>query len=110
MRSLNDAEMANLLQLVEGTRFYIPVLLAITGGLRRGELLALRWQDIALETGQAIIARWLEQTAKGVHTKAPKTERGRRTVIFPKSTVDKLRIHKKRTSEAAVGARPRLHI
>jgi len=72
-----------------------PVLLAVTGGLRRGEILALRWQDMDLETGHAIIARSLEQTTEGVRVKAPKTERGRRTVIFPSYTLDALRIHKK---------------
>ena len=94
MRALDDRETATLLKSVEGMLFYLPVVLAVTGGLRRGEILALRWQDADLGTGRAIISRSLEQTKEGLRVKGPKTERGRRTVVLPGFTVDALRSHK----------------
>lgn len=94
MRALDEGETATLLKLVEGTRLYIPVLVAVTGGLRRGEILALRWRDLDLETGRAVIARSLEQTREGLRIKLPKTERGRRTVVLPKYTCEALRTHR----------------
>lgn len=94
MRALADNEMADLLKLVEGSPLYMPVLLAVTTGLRRGEILALRWQDIELEKGQATISRSLEQTKDGLRYKRPKTERGSRNVALPGFTVEALKSHK----------------
>jgi integrase len=55
--------------------------MALGTGARRGELLALRWSDIA---GRSVtIDRSLEQTKDGLRFKAPKTLYGRRTVILP---------------------------
>jgi len=73
----------------------MPVLIAIAGGLRRGEILTLRGQDIDLESGSAIITRSLKQTTEGLRLTQPETERGRRTVVFPRYTLDALRIHRK---------------
>lgn len=106
MRALDQIETTTLLRLVEGSRLYIPVLLAVTGGLRRGEILALRWQDLDLKTGRATIARSLEQTADGLRVKSPKTERGRRTVVFPGYTLDALKAHKKEQAERKLATGP----
>ena len=94
MRALDENETATLLRLVSGTRLYMPVLLAVTGGLRRGEILALRWQDMDLESGRAVIMRSLEQTKDGLRIKSPKTERGRRTVVLPRYSLDALLTHR----------------
>ena len=54
------------------------VLMALGTGARRGELLALRWQDIDLDRAVARIERSLEQTKAGLRFKEPKTRHGRR--------------------------------
>src|SRR5262249_54416126 len=94
MRALDDKEIAALFKSLEGKQLCLPVILAVTGGLRRGEVLALRWQDVDLASGRAVISRSLEQTKDGLRVKAPKTERGRRTVVLPGFTVEALRFHK----------------
>ena len=52
MQVVDEAGTARLLQAVEGARLYMPVLLAVMTGMRRGEILALRWQDTDLDKGQ----------------------------------------------------------
>jgi integrase len=106
MRALDETETATLLKLVEDTRLYMPTLLAITGGFRRGEILALRWQDVDLQTGRAVISRSLEDTKESVRVKSPKTERGRRTVVLPGFTLDALRTHRAQQAARRLAAGP----
>jgi integrase len=68
--------------------------------MRRGELLALRWQDVDLDAGTAKVERSLEQTTKlGYRFKAPKTRHGKRGVSLPRSTIDMLRDHRRKQLE-----------
>jgi integrase len=92
--ALTELETAMLLTAAGGTSFYIPALLAVTTGLRRGEILALRWSDVDLERGTLAVRRTLEQTKARLAFKAPKTQMSRRTVALPVMTVDALRKHK----------------
>jgi integrase len=94
MRALDEKETATLIKSLEGKQLYLPTVLAVAGGLRRGEMLALRWQDVDLGTGLAVICRSLEQTKEGLRFKTPKTERGRRTVVLPGFALEQLRSHK----------------
>ncbi|MGZ3247989.1 MAG: site-specific integrase, partial [Croceibacterium sp.] len=73
---------------------YSLAVLALTTGARRGELCALRWQDIDLDGGTIRIERSLEQTAAGLVFRAPKTKKSRRSVTIPPSTVAELRAHR----------------
>lgn len=99
MRALDEGETAELLRLVDGSSLFVPVLIAVTTGLRRGEILALRWQDIDIDSGQATIARSLEQTKNGLRYKRPKTERGSRNVALPSYTIDVLNRHRAEQAE-----------
>ena len=56
---------------------YWPVLLALTTGMRRGEILALRWKNVELDRGTLRVMESLEQTKAGMRFKAPKTDRTR---------------------------------
>lgn len=62
----------------------------MTTGLRRGEVLGLRWADVDLEARTVVVSRSLSQTKAGVALKEPKTARSRRTVILPAATVEAL--------------------
>src|SRR5690606_7798654 len=46
MRVLDKDEIERLLETARRSRYYIPILLAIATGMRRGEILALRWEEI----------------------------------------------------------------
>jgi integrase len=93
MHALNEAETAWLLEVVKGTRFYLPVLLAVTSGMRRGEFLGLRWRDVDLTSGTAAIRRSVEQTNEGVRFKSPKGRKGRPIALLP-ITLDGLKEHR----------------
>jgi integrase len=87
-----------------GDPLYPAFLLAATSGLRRGELLGLRWSDVNLERGRAAVRQTVlavrdVDADKGTRRAVfgtPKTARGLRTVPLPAQTVAALRVHRKR--------------
>jgi integrase len=68
-------------------------LLAGTAGLRRGEILGLKWADIDFDASLLRVERSLEQTKKGMALKPPKTARGARTITLPETANAGLRQH-----------------
>ena len=83
-----------LLERLRGHPRYLLASLALATGMRRNEMLALRWRDVDLDAGRLTIEQSLEQTrAHGIRIKAPKTRKGRRTISLPASTVTELRGH-----------------
>ncbi|TIS75451.1 MAG: site-specific integrase, partial [Mesorhizobium sp.] len=100
---------AALLETLRPTRMYIPVLLAVTCGLRRGEILALRWRHVELGDNlrRLSIEQSAEQTDDGVRYKEPKSGRAR-TVALSASTVAELKAHRARQAEELLrlGIRP----
>jgi integrase len=94
MRALDEADTAKLLRGSAESRLSLPVLLAVTTGLRRGEILGLRWADIDFENTSLAVRQSLEQTRDGLAFKQPKTAKGRRVVALPGLAVEALRQHK----------------
>jgi integrase len=78
---------------------------AIALGLRKGELLALRWADVDLEAGTLAV----RNTIHGTELARPKTERGRRTLVMPRMVVETLRAHRRRQIEERLAAGARWH-
>lgn len=107
MKVVDPRQSVDLLKAASGGLLHIPVLLAITTGMRRGEILALRWQDVQLNTQTLQVVQTLEQTAGGLAFKEPKSERSRRTIALPALTVEALRLHRRMQAEAllALGIR-----
>ena len=69
-----------LLDTAMGTDMYLPVLLGVTVGLRRGEMLALRWDNIDFKTN-TIKVRWnMVNGENGIIIKSPKSEAGIRDI------------------------------
>lgn len=96
---LDDAELAVLLKHLKGRAIYMPVMLAASTGMRRGEVLAVRWKDIDLDRATLQVAQVAEETKAGVTVKEPKTDRSRRSITLPARFVHELRIHKKQLAE-----------
>jgi len=94
MTTLDEKEVVSLLKAVRGTRLELPVVLAVTTGLRRGEMLGLRWRDIDFDRNLLAVRQSVEQTRSGLAFKEPKTRRGKRVVALPNVTVEALRRHR----------------
>jgi integrase len=88
-------QMRTLIRAAEETRLAVPVALAAVTGLRRGELLALRWRNVRLDKqGSLYITEALEQTRElGVRFKAPKGK-SRRLIPLSREGVSILSAHK----------------
>lgn len=91
MKALDETETRTLLKAAEETGLLVPIVIAATTGMRRGEILALRWQDVDLERQTLTISQALEDLSGGVRFKSPKTKRSRRTIKLPLATVEVLR-------------------
>jgi len=101
---LQPAQAAALLDRLRGKPLYLLASLGLGTGMRRSEMLALRWQDIDLDAGRLTIERSLEQTtAGGVKPKSPKTRAGRRTISLPPRLVAELRAHWREQQEQRLG-------
>jgi integrase len=98
MTTLSAEQSARLLAAIKHTRIYWPVLLALSTGMRRGEVFALRWKNVDLERGSLRVMESLEQTKAGIRFKAPKTDRTR-VIALPAFSVAELRRLKRQQGE-----------
>jgi integrase len=94
IRVLSEDETTTLLGVAKPTRLYGPVLLAVATGMRRGEILALRWEDVDLAAAKLVVTRTLEQTRAGLSFKQPETAKSRRVVALGPLVVEALRSHR----------------
>ena len=99
MTALDETQTAALLNSLRSSRHYAPVVLAVSTGMRRGEILALRWSDIDFGSNQLSVSRSLELTKNGLNFKTPKTAKSRRRIALPQVTARMLSAHK--VSQAA---------
>jgi integrase len=97
-----------VLSAAEGDPLNALYTIAITTGIRQGELLALRWPDIDLERGTVRVVATLEQGRGQEPVLAqPKTARSRRQVRIGSAAVEALRRHRAAAIETALaGGRP----
>ncbi|MFC1952870.1 tyrosine-type recombinase/integrase [Chloroflexota bacterium] len=94
MHTMNESDIHLLLELARPSQYYSLFYTALFTGMRRSELLALRWQDIDLLLLHISVNRSLHQI-KGGQTifRQPKTEKSRRLVSLTPSTVSVLKEH-----------------
>src|SRR5829696_9028403 len=104
MRPLSEGEARTFLNTARerGDRFEALYVLAITTGLRRGELLGLRWDDADLDRGTLRVGRALVREGGRWVVGETKTKRGRRRVNLTPRTVAALKAHRKRQLEQRV--------
>ena len=104
-------EAANkLLTAAKGMEIETPIMLALSTGLRRGELVGLHWADVNLDAGYLIVTQSVQVVVgKGIVTFAPKTARSRRRIALSRETVSALRVHKARQAAERLRLGPLWH-
>jgi len=95
---LDAVQAKTLLVAAQEERLEALYIVAVTAGLRIGELLGLRWTDVDLERDSMRVARTLSRAKNGPRFTTPKNGKGR-SIILTKGAVESLRNHRKRQIE-----------
>jgi integrase len=94
MATWGPAELKVFLGAIAHHRLAAAYVLAASTGMRRGEVLGLRWSDIDLEHGTLAVRQTIVNIAYKVTVSEPKTARGRRTISLDPATAALLRAHR----------------
>jgi integrase len=103
-RGLTVADARRVLKVAADERLYALYVLALCLGLRRGELLGLRWSDIDLSNETLEVAVSLQRVAGALRLVPPKTDDSARTIPLPPPCVTALREHAERQAVERVNA------
>lgn len=100
-------EAKQLLSAAKGDPLELVAQLALRLGLRRGEILGLKWEDIDLESRTLAVRRTLKRrSGVGLVLDSPKTEKGSRVLPLDASLCAALRKHRTGQAEDRLAAGP----
>lgn len=99
MRPLTPDEARKLIEAVRGDKLEALYVLAVHTGMRQGELLALKWENVDLNAGVIRIRHTLARSRGRIALGDTKTKGSRRTVYLTDTAVEALRIHLERQLE-----------
>jgi integrase len=94
-----DEQTTRFMDATKDNRLHALYLLAVTTGMRRGELAGLRWEHIDLDAGKLTVASARVVVGYAVVESGPKTAKGRRTIAIAPGVVEALRAHRRRQLE-----------
>lgn len=105
MKVLSGEQPRAFLEAASGDRLEALYVLAVTTGMRQGELLALRWRDVDLEDGTLRVTATMQRISKkGIGPSEPKTAGSRRQIALTGMAVAALRRHRARQAEERLHA------
>jgi len=105
IRALNPGEARRLLAAAADDPLEALYVLALTTGMRQGELLGVKWQDIDLDNGSLQVRRTIGRVrGQGFVESEPKSAKGRRQIVLAPSAVSALRQHWDRQFTERLGA------
>jgi integrase len=96
IQPLSVTQARALLDVAKGERLEALYVLALTSGMRLGELLGLRWRDVDLDAGTLQVRQILVRMPSGLRFGEPKTKRSRRRIALSAGARDALRHHRAR--------------
>jgi integrase len=101
---LSPEEARAFLAAVKGDRLEALYSVALTMGLRQGEALGLRWQDVDLDMGYIRVTKQLQRIDGRLQLVEPKTKRSRRTLALPASITKALLAHRNQQRDERIAA------
>ena len=107
MQVLTQEEIQRLLIQAKENDCYELLLLELSTGLRRGELLALRWDDLNFQTGELRVERQVQRVKGKLTVTQPKTKSSSRSVILPTSVLDILKNYRQKVNSRWMFPSPR---
>jgi integrase len=99
MATWSPEELRTFLEAIAHHRLAAAYVLAASTGMRRGEVLGLRWCDADLTGGTVSVRQTVVNVAYQVRISEPKTARGRRTISLDPATVAVLWAHRNHQAE-----------
>jgi integrase len=101
IKPLSPQQVLQLLEAAKGHPQETLFILALTTGMRRGELLGLKWQDLDFEKGVLQVRRALTRmpTGLGYRETEPKTKMSRRSIVLISFAIEALKKHRDRQLE-----------
>ena len=99
MHPLSPDEARNLIEAARGDKLEAPYILAVHTGMRQGELLGLKWEDVDLNEGVIHIRRTVVRSGGRISLGEPKTKGSRRPVHLTGAAVEALKAHLERQLE-----------
>jgi integrase len=96
---LTPEQAKRLIEAAEKDRLKALYVTALGTGLRQGELLGLRWEDVDLKLRRLRVRHTLANVGGSLTLLEPKTDRSRRSVMLPDTVVAELRAHRTRQKE-----------
>jgi len=105
---LDDVQAKRLLEVISAHRWEVLYRIALGLGLRRGEILGLRWEDVDFAAATLRISGSLQRQRGRLERTATKTDASRRTIALPPTLLALLREHQARQADERAIA-PRWH-
>jgi integrase len=99
MRTLSAEETRKLIEVARGDKLGALYMLAVHTGMRQGELLALKWQDVDLENAKLSVRRTLTMSNGRILLGELKTKKSRRTIRLTDAAIQALHEHLARQLE-----------
>lgn len=104
MKTFSPEQARQFLSALREDRLEALYALAITTGMREGEILGLHWKDVDLDGTSLQVTGTMQRTKFGLVFSEPKTTKSRRQVTLARAAVDALRRHRTRQLEERLAA------
>jgi integrase len=100
----SSEDLRTFLESIKEHRLYAAFVVLATTGMRRGEVLGLRWRDVDADAARLAVVQTLTTVDGTPILTQPKTQRSRRTIYLDTFTVTVLKEHRRRQREEQLAA------
>jgi len=106
MMTLTPEQARLMLETAAADRLEALYVVALTTGMREGELFALKWRDVNVDTAALQVRATLKNSEAGLITTYPKTSRSRRQIALTQVAVEAIRRQGARQNEERLAIGP----